>query len=470
MSSAVAEEEYEELLLEDEDGSTGTAPAGFEFDKEFQEKILALSIRDTVFRRRVDGLIKPEYFEEGAHGVLFDVATRYYDRYGALPHAIAIWAQLIKDESRPGGSIRDDMLADVVGTLKDMLKADIGDRDYVADKIGAFAKNQAIARAMLESIDLLSKGKLDQIEGLLKKAFETGAHEDFKQIDYWNSIDGRTEYRKNKLAGLVAPRGIPTGIRKFDALLYHKGWGIGELSVLMGGAKKGKSMGLGEFALRSSKQGYNTLYATLEVSPEIIADRMDANTTVTKMSELDASIMDVHDKVKLQASGKVGALKIVEFPSGTLTPKALKRVLERYKSEGIKFDLIVVDYADIMAPDYRTTDAIENSKSVWLGLRAIAQMEDAAVLTATQTNRSGYTESTAKAEHAAEDFNKVRIADLLISINRDDDEKERGVARLYFAASRNQEGDFAIEIDQDLSTMRFITGVGKVVSSEKKAA
>ncbi len=65
----------------------------------------------------------------------------------------------------------------------------------------------------------------------------------------------------------------------------------------------------------------------------------------------------------------------------------------------------------------------------------------------------------AKAEHAAEDFNKVRIADIILTINRTDEEKVKGEARIYFAASRNQAGEFTIKIGQDLSKMRFMTAI-----------
>jgi replicative DNA helicase len=62
-------------------------------------------------------------------------------------------------------------------------------------------------------------------------------------------------------------------------------------------------------------------------------------------------------------------------------------------------------------------------------------------------------------DHVADDFNKVRIADLMISINRTDEERAAGRARLFFAASRNQEGEFTIEIEQALDRMKFITRV-----------
>ncbi|TOK02641.1 DNA helicase, partial [Vibrio parahaemolyticus] len=83
--------------------------------------------------------------------------------------------------------------------------------------------------------------------------------------------------------------------------------------------------------------------------------------------------------------------------------------------------------------------------------RAIAQREELAILSATQTNREGHKSVTAKAEHAAEDFNKIRTADLVISINATEEEMAKGEARLFFAASRNQKGEFTMRIKRDLS-------------------
>ena len=90
---------------------------------------------------------------------------------------------------------------------------------------------------------------------------------------------------------------------------------------------------------------------------------------------------------------------------------------------------------------------------------ALAFEFDCAVLTATQTNREGYKAQTAKAEHVAEDFNKIRTADLVISINSTEEERAQNVARLYFAASRNQESGFTVRIKQNMKKMTFIESI-----------
>lgn len=430
----------------------------FDFDADFQQKLVALSLRDEAFFRRVDGLIQPQYFEDRAHQAIFHIANEYHARYRRLPER-SEWSELIKD-AKAEKAIRDDDIPGMVDALKKVLKDPIPARDYAVDKVANFAKNQAIAQAYVITIPMIEKGEYEKAEKIMQKAYATGAQAVVQRNDYWNTVEARTQYRRDVEAGLIKPNGITTGLPKLDKMLYHNGWGRKELSVVMGGAKKGKSTGLLHWAIAASQKGYNVLYVTLEVAAKIIMERMDANVSGVDMADLNAKANEVEKGVKDRAAmRKPGVLEVIEYPSGTMTCTMLRKALEYFRAEGIIFDLIVVDYADIMAAEVKSGNDINESKQVWLGLRAIASEEDAAVLTATQTNRAGFTADVAKAEHAAEDFNKIRIADLVLTINRTDEEKTKGEARLYFAASRNQAGEFTIKISQELSKMRFMTGI-----------
>jgi replicative DNA helicase len=275
-------------------------------------------------------------------------------------------------------------------------------------------------------------------------------------------IDIRTGERLSRAAGKLPPTGITTGFRAIDEILYHRGWGKRELSVILGGAKAGKTTMLMEFGASAIAAGYNVLYVTLEVAANIIGERLDANISQRAMMELHLHPHEVRSKVK-EFMKKAGKFILHEFPTGSMTVSDLRRLVERYKSRGIKFDLVIVDYADLMAPERYTDSNIENSKSVYVNLRGYAMQEDLAILTATQTNRDGYKAAVAKAEHVSEDFNKIRIADLVISINRTEEERASNQARLFFAASRNQAGNFTIRIEQDLDRMK---GISKILGME----
>ncbi|WP_297478435.1 DnaB-like helicase C-terminal domain-containing protein [Ferrovum sp.] len=426
----------------------------FEFDGPFQTRIASFAVRSNEFMRHASHLLKPEYFENEAEASIVSVILGYYQAYKSLPD-VKIGIAILKD-AIDSGKVRKDTASLIWPAYKQIMKEPLVGCEYVEEKLVEFVRHQAVSQAILRSVDLLGKKKMAQIEKCIKEATSVGLNEEGEGYDYFSRIHDRTAERLDDASGKKPPRGITTGIMKIDERLYHKGWGRKELSSIMGGAKAGKSLALTNFAKMASLKGHNVLFATLEVSARIVEDRLDASISDTLIKDVGKNIKDIEAKI---SAIKAGKLLIHEFASGTLTPSALSSLLDRYRSKGMVFDLVVVDYADIMAPNYRTNDPIENSKSVYIDLRAIAFEFDVALLTATQTNREGFKSVVAKAEHVAEDFNKIRTVDLMISINSTDEEKKRGESRLYFAASRNQEGNYTIRVKQDMAKMQFITAV-----------
>ncbi len=439
-----------ETVLED---STGK----FDFDSDFQTRVATLACRSIDFANRVGHLVKPQYFEDAGVAILVKLAMSYYQRNRGLPDKV-VMADIVK-KSRAANIIKKDAIPLVQEAFKRVyMHDDVTGREYVEERIVEFARHQATTAAILKSVELVERGEFDKVEKYIKEAVEVGINEDGGAYDYFSNISLRTSERLDDASGTRPPRGITTGHLKLDEILYHRGWGRKELATIMGGAKAGKTTALIGFAKAAALAKFNVLYITLEVSAKIISDRLDASISDTMMKELGKHIRDVESKVSAMEASS-GAFKIHEFPSGTFTPNQLRALLDRYEAKGLKFDLVVVDYADIMAPNFRYNDVIENSKSVYVDLRAIAQQKDVAMLTATQTNREGYKATVAKAEHVAEDFNKVRTVDLMISINITDEERSKGEARLYFAASRNQESGFTLFIKQDIAKMKFIESI-----------
>ena len=436
---------------------SGSAAPTYDFDAPFQTKIAALVLRDTTFNDRTIGLIDPGYFENAAESALVGLVLRYYQTYKQAPDA-KILIKMVK-EAIARKIFRGDLVAEVSTQLGMLLREDISDRDYVIDSVSEFAQLQAMKRAMLSSLDHLEKRDLPAILKEVNTALQVGKTES-PEYDFFEEIENRTQMRKEMLAGNIAPKGITTGYPRIDELLYHKGWGREELSVWMGGAKTGKTTFLMDSAIAAVAAGYNVLHVTCEVSRDVLASRADASIADMLMGDVRIHPHKVRDAIKLfWGSRKTGAWKIHEYPSGTFTPGMMRGLIERYRAKGIQFDLVCIDYLDIMRPNYRTNDPIENSKAIWIDVRAVAQEENIALLSATQTNRTGFQSATSRAEHVADDFNKIRTADLVISINKTEDEAKRNEARLFFAASRNQRWGFTIHVQQDLERMKPITRI-----------
>lgn len=456
----VAEALTEELEIDPGEPITpGIPETTYKFDEEFQGKIAALCVRDTQFMQRTEGLVQPEYFESAADAHIVHIATRYYQKYRKVPGDLKVVIMLIKADKI--AKVMKPEMAPLVGArAKELWGHDISDRDYVVDQVATFARYQAVSKAILDSVTHLDLYEFDKIQARLSRALDTGAHADNGAYNYGEMLEARTEERLERAAGKLPPTGITTGYPDIDKHLYHKGWGKRELSVLMGGAKSGKTTALIDFGVSACGHmyRYNVLYVTLEVSAKIIAERMDSRISEQLMFELNSHIHDVKAKVG-DFMKKAGKFIIHEFPTGSMRVSDLRRLIERYRSKGITFDLVIVDYADLMAPERYTDSAIENSKNVYVTLRGLAMEEDLAILTATQTNREGAKKMVATMTDIAEDFNKVRIADIVISINKTEDERKMNQARLYFAAVRNGPSNFSIRIQQDTDRMRFVKEV-----------
>jgi len=427
----------------------------YDFDDEFQSKVAALSLRDPTFNIRTEGLIEPSYFLNESEAHLVALSQQYWDKYKSVPSQVVL-VKLIKD-AIARKTIRSDQKDDVIDTFKLLRKEDLSDRDYVIDEISSFAKHQAIMAAMQKSVPAMDTHDFDLIEEYMSQAFQVAANDGSIGHDVTDDITARTERRKDIAVGKIEP-GITTGYKELDDALGG-GAKRKEMLVILGPAKAGKSFGLMNLAVNAQLAGKNVLYVSLENSVEVTMDRVDAYLSGFKTNDLLKHIIDVESAVRTKLA-KAGKMKVHEYGTGTFSPKDLRRLVEHYKAKGLIFDEVVVDYWDIMAPDrvYKD-DAIRESASIGMGLRSLAKDEDLAVITAIQSNRDGMKASLAKAEHAAEDFNKVRLADAMFSINASDEEKENGEARLFMAAVRNMAGGYVLNIEQDLATATFITKV-----------
>lgn len=446
------------VVAELEDLEPKYEPGQYEFDEDMQKKIASMFMRDTAFAMQTKDLIKPEYFTDASVGALIRIVQEHVKVYRSVPD-MKILPTILKDEIA-AKRIRPDMIDGVKEMVREALVADLSNPKFVTDRVASFAKHQAIEQTIMKIIDggYLEKGKFDDIGKFMKEALQVGSVSDGGDYDFFEEIKNRTQQRHDIVAGKIIRDGITTGYPGMDALLYHYGWGRRELSCLLGAAKAGKSMALGDFAKNAAMAGYNVYYDSLEVHKEIIAARLDAALADTLMRDLHKNADDVETAVrKIQA--KSGQFRLRDHASGTLKPSQLHRILEQYRTDGLMFDLVIVDYADIMASEYRSDNLQENLRTIYIDLRALAHELNVAVLTATQTNRDGAKSHTAKATDVGDDWNKARTVDIMIGINATDAEKAAGEARLSWLLSRNTADGFSLRIKQDREKMQFLTKI-----------
>ncbi len=123
-------------------------------------------------------------------------------------------------------------------------------------------------------------------------------------------------------------------------------------------------------------------------------------------------------------------LRIASFPAHSITISELEKEIDHLKDkEGFIPDVIVIDYADLLAPEVKG-DHRNVIDDIWKNLRRIAEERDCLVVTGSQSNRSSMEKAKIDEWDTAEDIRKLAHVTLMMVLDQTPKEKEVGVMRI----------------------------------------
>jgi replicative DNA helicase len=99
--------------------------------------------------------------------------------------------------------------------------------------------------------------------------------------------------------------------------------------------------------------------------------------------------------------------------------------------------MIIVDYADLLRTLSTRREKREELESIYEELRAIMMENNVVGWTASQTNRTGLQAEIITMQSISEAFNKCFVADLIFSVSRTAEDKQKNGGRIYIAKNRN---------------------------------
>jgi len=223
----------------------------------------------------------------------------------------------------------------------------------------------------------------------------------------------------------------------------------------------GKSLFLANQAARSVLDGHNVLYISLEMGEDRVAQRLDSIFTRIQQSKLSSRITDIESRLDTisQQWDDRGKLIIKEFPCKRLSVTGLRAYLNQLKNyDDFTPDIIVVDYLELMRTEKDMAE-YQGQERLAQELRGIASEYEALVWTATQTNREGKKVNIITDAELADSYGKIRVCDLVFSINQTEQEFDSGRARLYLMKSRNGRARFIVPLKIDYSRLTVGQGV-----------
>lgn len=135
-------------------------------------------------------------------------------------------------------------------------------------------------------------------------------------------------------------------------------------------------------------------------------------------------------------------LRLSCHPTATINVPGIVNVLDGWERQGWVPDIIVVDYADLLAP-ISAKEQLHQIDETWAALRALSQSRHCLVVTATQANAASFRAEQINETHFA--GNKLKLAHVvgMVGISATGAEKQIGVCRLNWVVRR--EGEFDVE-------------------------
>jgi replicative DNA helicase len=382
----------------------------------FQAKVLAGLFSSPDFLQQSLDVLNPKFFESDAGQWIVDTTIDYYSSYKTVPTLEVFKVELDR--------INDDVLKLAV---KEQLRAAFqrkndNDLDYVKDSFLDFAKNQAIKSAIIKSVDLLQAAKYGEIKGIIDKALKAGQP---RNIGHNWKMDIAT-----RLAG-ISRMTIPTGWEPID-LITGGGLGGGELGVIAAPSGIGKSWALATIGANAARAGKRVVYYTLELNENYVGLRYDTIFTGIE----PGSIPQHPEVVKEMVDSITGDIIIKYYPARSMTVHTISAHVEHLISNGLKPDLILVDYADLMRSTERADARYQELGIIYEELRGLCGELDIPCWTASQTQRSSIQDEVIQADKISESYNKIMTADLVISISRKLEDKANHTGRAHIIKNR----------------------------------
>ena len=385
-----------------------------------EQTILKNLIYNEEYTRKVLPFIQSDYFSDNTEKVVFKEIFEFVNKYKNLPTHEALVINFTESKTLTEPQVRSSI--ELLNEFKQN-KDETVDLSWLTENTEKFCQDKAIYNAIMESVQILDDKAEKKSKGEIPKLLSDALGVSFDSNighDYINDFDSRYEFYHR----------VESRIR-FDLDIFNKitkgGLPTKTLNIALAGTGVGKSLFMCHVAAGCLSQGHNVLYITLEMAEEKIAERIDANLLNIDINELQTiSKPDYERKFEALKSKTQGKLIIKEYPTAAASTLHFRALLsELALKKNFRPDIIFVDYLNICASARIKAGGNVNSytyvKAIAEELRGLAVEFNLPVVSATQTTRSGFTNSDPGLEDTSESFGLPATADFMFALVTNED-------------------------------------------------
>ena len=389
----------------------------------FQIQLLNQIIVDKDFSHSIIDVIENNYFENKYFKIIIQMIKEYYKKYDHTPSFDTL-EQVAKSELQQETAVKV-----VLDTIKKIKSAPIDGVDFVQEKALKFCKQQELQKVMKKAQKIIDGGEFenyDTLEELVRDALLVGS-KDTSMLDVFSNLDQvlDDDYRHP----------IPMGIPGIDRPLKG-GLAKGEIGVILAPTGVGKSTILTKISNHAFNLGFNVLQVFFEDNPKVIQRKHFTLWTKIHPDELSEKKDEVMTKVNEIKETMPNELILKKLPSDTKTMLQIKNEIRKMIADGIKIDMVVLDYIDCVVPDKNLGDEWKSEGSVMRGFEAMCHELNLAGWTATQGNRASISSEVVTTDQMGGSIKKAQVGHVIISVAKTLQQKEMKLATIAITKSR----------------------------------
>ena len=383
-----------------------------------ETNILSQLINSESYARKVLPFLKEEYFQTVTDRLLVTKIKQYMDKYNVPPSKEALIIELDHEE------LREVDYNESVSQVERMTVDEDTNEQWLIDKTEQFCQEKAVYNAIMESIHIIDGKSKDKtktaipqvLSEALAVSFDNHIGHDFiedyqQRFDFYHHKEERVPFDLEYM-NKITKGGIP---RK-------------SLNIILAGTGVGKSLAMCHFAASNMMQGKNVLYITMEMAEEKIAERIDANLLNVRVDDLVKLDKSMYDKKIADLRARTpGRLIIKEYPTASAHSGHFRHLINELKiKRNFIPDIIYIDYLNICASSRTkavggTINSYTFVKAIAEELRGLAVEKNVPIVSATQTTRSGFSNSDVGLEDTSESFGLPATADFMFAIINSDE-------------------------------------------------
>jgi replicative DNA helicase len=405
-----------------------------QYGTNFQVKVISSLLTHKEFLTNIHDIISEEYWDNQAHKWIIKEIIKYYDKYHTTPSMDILKVEMKKVENEVlKVSIREQ--------LREAYQSSDEDLEYIQEEFSTFCKNQQLKKALLSSVDLLKAGDYDSIKSLVENALKSGQD---KNVGHEYNKDIESRFREDARTVVATPW------ERINDILQG-GLGNGDFGLIFGNPGGGKSwslVALGGYAVR---MGYNVLHYTLELGEQYVGRRYDAFFSKIPVDQ----ILKNRGKIEEIIPEIPGELIIKEFPTGRATISTIESHIRKVEDLGVKADLIIIDYVDLLSTKKRTADRKGEIDDIYTSTKGLARELDVPIWSVSQVNRAGAKDDVIEGDKAAGSYDKIMITDFCLSLSRKAKDKVNGTGRFHIMKNRYGLDGLTFGVKADTSTGHF---------------